>query len=49
MTDAEEKEDRLIRRVLIAVPVVAVLGLLATLVVVAVMVSCNFNFLNWME
>ncbi|MEI6337767.1 MAG: hypothetical protein WCQ57_04185 [Verrucomicrobiota bacterium] len=49
MTDVEEKEDRLIRRVLIALPVCAVLGFLAAVVLVAVMVSGNFNFLNWME
>jgi hypothetical protein len=49
MTDAQEKEDRLIRRVLIALPVFALLGFLATVALVAVMISYNFNLLNWME
>jgi hypothetical protein len=49
MTDAEIKEDRLIRRMLIAVPVFAVLGFLATAALVAAMVSANFNVMNWLE
>jgi hypothetical protein len=48
MTEAE-KEDLLIRRILIAAPVVLVAGFLVTVVSIAVMVSCNFNFLNWVE
>lgn len=49
MTDAEIREERLIRRVLIAVPVFAVLGFLATAALVAAMVSANFNVMNWLE
>ena len=49
MMEAQTKEDLLIRRMLIATSVVAVLGFLTTLVVIAAMVSANFNFLNWME
>jgi len=49
MTPDEIKEDRLIRRLLIAVPVFAVGGFLATAGLVAVMVSANFNVLNWLE
>jgi len=44
-----EKEEILIRRILIALPVFALLGFLATVVLVTVMVSYNFNLLNWME
>lgn len=46
---AEEKEDRLIRTVLISAASAAVLGLIAVATVIAVMVSYNFNILNWME
>jgi hypothetical protein len=49
MTPAEIKEDLLIRRVLIAVPVFAVLGFLATAGLIAAMVSANFNVMNWLE
>lgn len=49
MTDAEIKEDRLIRRMLIAVPTLLVLGFLASAVLAAAMISANFNFLNWFE
>lgn len=48
MTEVE-KEDLLIRRILIALPVFLVGGFLATVAVVAVMISYNFNVLNWME
>ena len=49
MTPDEIKEDRLIRRLLIAVPVFVVGGFLATVGLVAIMVSANFNVLNWLE
>ena len=49
MSDIEDAEDRLIRRILIAVPAVAVLGFLLTVVLITVMVSCNFNILEWVE
>jgi hypothetical protein len=49
MSDIQDPEDRLIRRILIAVPTVAVLAFLATVVVITVMVSYNFNILDWLE
>ena len=49
MSDIEDAEDWLIRRILIAVPAVAVLGFLLTVVLITVMVSCNFNILEWVE
>jgi uncharacterized membrane protein (DUF106 family) len=49
MSDIQDAEDRLIRRILIAVPTVAALGFLVTVLVITVMVSCNFNILDWME
>ena len=49
MTPDEIKEDLLIRRLLIAVPVFAVLGFLATVGLVAALVSANFNPMNWLE
>ncbi len=49
MSDIQDPEDRLIRRILIAVPTVAALGFLVTVLVITVMVSSNFNILDWME
>jgi hypothetical protein len=49
MSDIQDPEDRLIRRILIAVPTVAALGFLVTVLVITVMVSYNFNILDWME
>jgi hypothetical protein len=49
MSDIQDPEDRFIRRILIAVPTVAVLGFLATVVLITVMVSYNFNILDWLE
>jgi hypothetical protein len=49
MGEIQNDEDRLIRKILIAVPTVAVLGFLATVVLITVMVSCNFNILDWLE
>ncbi len=49
MLDTNDPEDRRIRVILISAASVAVLGLLATATVVAVMISANFNFLSWME
>lgn len=48
MTETE-KEDLLIKRILMTGVIFIVGGFLSTLVLVAVMVSFNFNFLNWME
>lgn len=44
-----EKEDRLIRALLIGGASLAVAGALAFATIVAVMISYNFNFLEWME
>lgn len=44
-----EKEDRLIRAALIGGASLAVAGALALATIVAVMISYNFNILNWME
>jgi len=44
-----DKEDILIRRILIGAISLAVAGALGLATVIAVMVSYNFNFLNWME
>jgi hypothetical protein len=49
MNESQDDEDRLIRKILIVVPTVAVLGFLATVVLITVMVSCNFNILDWLE
>ena len=46
---AEEKEDRMIRTLLISAASGAVLALFAAGVLIAVMISYNFNILNWME
>jgi len=49
MPDTKDPEDRRIRVLLISAAGLALLGLLATATVVAVMISTNFNILNWME
>ena len=45
----QDPEDRFIRTLVILGSTGAVLGLLAVATVVTVMVSANFNILNWME
>lgn len=47
--ETADKEDILIRRLLIGASAAAVLGILTVATAVAVMVSYNFNFLQWME
>lgn len=42
-------EDLLIRRLLLGGAVAAVLGVLFVCVVITVMISMNFNILNWLE
>ena len=42
-------DDRQVRKVLIVTSLVAVLGLLSGILIVTVMVSCNFNILEWIE
>ena len=49
MNEIQDPEDRLIRRILIAVPTIAVLGFLLTVLLITVMVSYNFNILEWLE
>lgn len=49
MSQESEKEDRIIRAVLIGGASAVVVGLVTVFTVVAVMISYNFNFLNWME
>lgn len=49
MSEIKDPEDILIRRLLLGGSIFAVLGFLATVFLVAVMISYNFNFLRWME
>ena len=49
MLDTNDPEDRQIKVILLSAAGAAVLGALAFAAVVAVMISMNFNFLNWME
>jgi hypothetical protein len=47
--EQDAAEDLLIRRLLLGSAVAAVIGVLFVAVVITVMISVNFNFLNWME
>jgi hypothetical protein len=49
MLDTKDPEDRQIRVILISAASMAVVGFLAAAVVLAVMISTNFNLLDWME
>ena len=49
MSEIQDAEDRLIRRILIAIPAVVLLGFLATVALITVMISYNFNILDWLE
>jgi len=50
MTEVEAaKEDLLIRRILIGTVAGLVAGFLVTIVAVTVLISSNFNILNWLE
>lgn len=49
MLNTNDPEDRQIRVILLSAASVAVLGILTFATVIAVMISMNFNFLNWME
>lgn len=49
MFNIQDKEDRQIRVILVAASALGTLAFLGAAVVVAVMVSTNFNFLSWME
>ena len=44
-----QSEDRLINALVIIASTVGVLGILTVGIVITVMVSANFNILNWME
>jgi hypothetical protein len=45
----QDPEDRLIRNLLILAATGAAAGLLAAATAITVLVSANFNILNWME
>ena len=49
MSEIQDAEDRLIRRILIAIPTVVLLGFLVTVALITVMISYNFNILDWLE
>ena len=49
MSENQDAEDRLIRRILIAIPTLVLLGFLATVGLITVMISYNFNVLDWLE
>ena len=49
MSEIQDAEDRLIRRILIVVPTIVLLGFLTTVALITVMVSYNFNILEWLE
>ena len=49
MSEIQEAEDRLIRRIFITLPIVALVGFLVTVALITVMVACNFNILDWLE
>jgi len=45
----QDPEDRFIRNLIILGSTGAVMGILAAATAITVMVSANFNILNWME
>ena len=47
--EQDAAEDLLIRRLLLGGAVAIVLGVLFVSLVITVMISMNFNILNWME
>jgi hypothetical protein len=47
--DTQDPEDRFIRNLVILASTGAVMGILAAATAITVMVSANFNILNWME
>lgn len=49
MLDKNDPEDRLIRWILISLGSAAVLGFLATAAVVSILISMNFNIMEWLE
>ncbi|MFZ4597067.1 MAG: hypothetical protein ACOYNN_00335 [Terrimicrobiaceae bacterium] len=49
MLNTNDPEDRQIRIILLSAAAAAVVGFLVVVTGVAVLVSMNFNVLNWME
>lgn len=49
MFDTQNPEDRLIRTILLGAAAAAVVGFLTVATAIAMMISANFNPLNWME
>ena len=49
MLETNDPEDRRIRLILLSAAAMAVMGALTFAAVAAVMISMNFNILNWME
>jgi len=49
MLDRNDPEDRQIFAILLTAACVTVVGLLTFAVIISVMISLNFNLLNWME
>ena len=49
MPNADDAEDRQIKAILLSAASLALMVLLGFAAVVAVMISMNFNLLNWME
>jgi hypothetical protein len=45
----QDPQDPIIRTVLISGAIFAVLGFIATVLVVAALISANFNVMNWLE
>lgn len=46
---AKDPQDPIIRTVLLSSAAAAVLGFVATALVVTAMISANWNFMDWME
>ncbi|MFM8363590.1 MAG: hypothetical protein ACKOAS_00375 [Verrucomicrobiota bacterium] len=50
MSDStNDPQDKLIRTILVSTASAAVLGLFAAVLVVAALISANWNFMEWME
>jgi len=49
MLDTQDPEDRLIRALLIGGAVAAVSAFLFLALIITILISANFNILNWME
>ncbi len=49
MQELKDPQDATIRMILIGAGVSAVLGFIAFATAISIMISLNFNILNWME